>query len=136
MENKFITVHSKISNYVVPVSDIALIVDNMTERRITVKRINRYEILVVSDSVEEILGRIKGVKMYNTIAISDLEDKQLVWAWDKYDIARRILGFYDKIHETLFTTDGSRDGCVYDCYAPYIGTYPDWALDAFDKLDY
>ena len=136
MENKFITVHSKTANYVVPVANIALIVDNTTERRITIKGMNGYEILVVSDSVEEILGSIKGFKMCSTIAISALEDKQLVWAWDKDYISKRILGFYDKIHETLFTNDGSRDGCIHDYYTPYIGTYPDWALNALDKLDY
>jgi len=63
-------------------------------------------------------------------------DGQLVWAWDGYYKYSRTLRFYDSKNSTTFNeTHGGRCGASVDNYEAYEGEYPEWALEAFNKLD-
>ena len=61
-------------------------------------------------------------------------DKELVWCWDDDFTTGRILGFYDAVNQCIFTMVGKRDGDEYVRYAPFEGEYPEWAKEAYKKL--
>lgn len=63
------------------------------------------------------------------------KDKELVWAWDDSEVIYKKVRFYDAINEDTFDDDGSRVGDVYNYYAPYEGEWPQWAKDAYAKLE-
>jgi len=62
------------------------------------------------------------------------QDKELVWCWDEKYTAGKILGFYDAVNQCMFTLTGERDGGEYDYYASVEGEYPEWAKEAYKKL--
>jgi len=61
-------------------------------------------------------------------------DKELVWGWDESYTAYRNVGFYDAINRCMFQIDGERDGYAWDNYAPFDGELPEWAKEAYKKL--
>ena len=63
------------------------------------------------------------------------KDKELVWAWDDDDDCRRAAIFYDYQNNCSFSYSGERDGHIFDNYAPFEGEYPEWAKEAFNKLE-
>ena len=63
------------------------------------------------------------------------KDKELVWAWDDDDIAKRYLVFFDSRNDGCFAYDGTRVGACYNHYAPFDGEYPQWAKEALQKLE-
>lgn len=68
----------------------------------------------------------------------ELQDKDLVIAWDNDDIAERTIGFWDAKNRNLFSYDGKR----FD-YLPRFDNYekipkdqePNWAIVARRRLD-
>ena len=64
------------------------------------------------------------------------EDKELVWVWDSHYEYGRQLRFYDAEYKTTFNvTSGKRGGSSYENYAPYEGEWPEWAKEAYKKLE-
>lgn len=63
------------------------------------------------------------------------KDKELVWAWDDDDIAKRYLVFFDSRNDGCFSYDGTRVGACYNHYAPFDGEYPQWAKKALENLE-
>ena len=63
------------------------------------------------------------------------KDKELVWAWDDDDIAKRYLVFFDSRNDGCFSYDGTRVGACYNNYAPFNGEYPQWAKEALVKIE-
>ena len=63
------------------------------------------------------------------------KDKELVWAWDDDDIAKRYLVFFDSRNDGCFSYDGTRVGARYNNYAPFDGEYPQWAKEALVKIE-
>lgn len=62
------------------------------------------------------------------------KDKELVWAWDNGYSCGRFVKFYDNKHHCTYDFTGDRGGFSYDNYAPYEGTYPEWAKEELLKL--
>ena len=62
-------------------------------------------------------------------------DGQLVWCWDNDESHSRTLKFYDVKNKCAYYYNGSKEGNIYDNYAPFEGNYPDWALEAFQTLE-
>ena len=62
-------------------------------------------------------------------------DGQLVWCWDNDYSHRRLLLFYDVKNKSTYNYSGKRNGFVYENYKPFEGSYPDWALEAFQTLE-
>ena len=63
------------------------------------------------------------------------QDKALVWCWDNHSNFEKTLRFYDAINKKTFRgSNGTRNGCKYDNYAPYIGEPPEWAKEALREL--
>ena len=63
------------------------------------------------------------------------KDKELVWAWNDEDDITRVLGIFNIKDYCLFTLDESKYGYAYDHYEPFEGEYPEWAKEAFNKLE-
>ena len=64
-----------------------------------------------------------------------LTDKELVWAYDFKTGPIRVLGFYDKENDSIFTLLGKRDGEDFTYYEPYEDEWPEWAKEAYEKLE-
>jgi hypothetical protein len=64
-------------------------------------------------------------------------DGELVWAWDSNTAPfSRCCAFYDAMNHKLFdTTTGKRNGQSFRFYEPYSGKWPDWAVEAYKKLE-
>jgi hypothetical protein len=62
-------------------------------------------------------------------------DRQLILAWNNSNICKRELRFYDAINKNTFLATGERDGLRFDNYEAYKGEYPDWAKEAYGKLE-
>ena len=63
-------------------------------------------------------------------------DKELVWAWDNGMNYKKHVGFYAAENNCLFCQlDGARNGISYDHYAPYEGEWPEWAKEAYERLE-
>ena len=64
------------------------------------------------------------------------QDKELVWCWDNYTHFYRELRFYDsKNNRTFREITGERRGASYDNYEPFEGEWPDWAKEAYERLE-
>ena len=63
------------------------------------------------------------------------KDKELVWAWDDDDIAKRYLVFFDSRYDGCFSYVGKRAGTCYNHYAPFDGEHPQWAKEALQNLE-
>jgi len=63
-------------------------------------------------------------------------DKELVWTWDDNQNLGRQLRFYDAKNNKEFNSfHGTRGSRKYDNYAPYEGEWPEWAKEAYKKLE-
>lgn len=67
----------------------------------------------------------------------DLFDGQLVIAHDELEPFAREIVFYDAINRcAFFKCDGDRDGYRFSDYEPFEGALPNWAIQAYKKLNF
>jgi len=63
------------------------------------------------------------------------QDKELVWFWDDGRLTRGC-GFYDAKNNRIFASDdGTRTGSTWEHYAPCECEWPEWAKEAYKKLE-
>ena len=78
-----------------------------------------------------------GAKLDSDITHEEWEpkEKELVWAWDT-SYYTKLAGFYDAKNKCLFkAVYGERKGPQFSNYAPYEGEWPEWAKEAYKKLE-
>ena len=66
-----------------------------------------------------------------------LEHKQLVWAWDNNSICERSICFYSVIINNIFDIIGKNNNTYWkpDNIELYEGEWPEWAKEAYNKLE-
>ena len=63
-------------------------------------------------------------------------DKELVWAYNENQRFSRKLVFFDaKGNWTFDEKTGKRGSVGYDYYEPYEGVWPEWAHEAYRRLE-
>ena len=64
-------------------------------------------------------------------------DKEVVWGWngDNPTPWDKRLCFYDAVNKCIFKSEGTRNGFIFEHYAPYQGVQDQWLLDFKEKLE-